>query len=710
MECKAKCPDSFEIECNCLSCQDSFVEGNTVQQFCNCNGSICQLCVREQIARNPFTYWHGSYICPWCRFKTPNLQSVEEAKSMEDEILKEACTMFFNLERSSIVRIEHQNLVLLWVGIVYLNDSQIGALDKVRRNRWEDLGYHKKKVSIREVLSYLEAELKVPLKPLLKFTLNADDVSIHMLRLDITRLFLWRKLGGPVIPFGPLAILTIPRNRLLEQWAHNKFRDSNRAMQIINTSDYYGVKELDNNRTGIVGKTFEMKSIFAGTAYEEEIESFHCDASQNGGQILSTDDAEYESALPAALIAEDCSAGGAATSRAAEKWINNMIVEADPAFQNNTATNLDLITESSSSSITLSLALPISSQKPKTAAEESDGSRDRLVEETADVEVMGKRSSVSISTGQLGDRPSPLPVLVPRARKSLLQSFAHSPGRNPLKRTSVVCLDDRMEAPTTTSSIGAREALKRSKLTSVPATSLVSSMKRHHQMNCTATSIVSSSSTLSPTSSTGIRNATTMRNPSMVSQMDDADVTAAVVLSTHAIISEPVAISTSTSATTNSIQDPATLWSDGVSAAENTLEGQPVDIPAEGQSSNITEPSSYFAQQGWHFESHPTTTSVTYPRMGAPTLDSLAILANVACSSDASSSLSAASHIRQIQALIQQQIGANHEFLTACTTDEVLATSQRLQDIITNLSAHLFTAQEAIQACLASERLNYRPS
>ena len=288
------------------------MQGNTVQQSCSCVNFLCQLCVRENISRSSTTYCEGSFICSTCRCKTANLQNVEKAKSMEESILREAWTTFSQKRYNNfnIILKQRQSLVLLWAGIVYLNDSQIGALETVRRNlsnpkinlsenpvaaylnehgleeymheniienenriaaikaAREDMVRHKDNVLIQEVILYLEAELKAPLNPLLKFTMDVNSASIDMLRLDITRLFLWRKRGDRLIPFGPLAVLTVPRNRLLERWALKKLldessRDDTGEININHTSDYYGIKIANNNQTRIDFRTPEMKDIFA---------------------------------------------------------------------------------------------------------------------------------------------------------------------------------------------------------------------------------------------------------------------------------------------------------------------------------------------------------------------------------------------------------------------------------------------------------------
>ena len=513
---------------------------------------------------------------------------------------------FFIQGRSAKVNMKlRQNLVLLWAGIVYLKDSQIGALDTVRRKINPKA---KDDVLIGKVVLLLEAELNAPLKPLLNFILNVDEASIDVLRLDITRLFLWRKYGGPVMPFGPLAVLTIPRNRLLERWALKKLdesRDSTGAMEIISTSDYYAIEESSNNKTRIVVKMWksEMNAIFAvqvlkkivvpkeeaylstycqgpiqsvlpvtrprhtarinqpvievtimedeseegdddyekvKIVYEQDIDTFHgeinqsedmdyteyevIDLSYDENAAADFDDAFQDYIVPlspsAVSMSEDYNAGDAAAT-VAEEWTDHMIVDADTSVLNNTASYAESPAElSSSSSITHSLAHSISSQTAETLVVENDAHRGGMVEQAIDVEiassvaVLPSNSTVSVSTGLLGDRSSAPPVVVAPAKKTLLQSFAHSRGWNALKRTSVVCLDDRMG---TSTSIGAQDALKRSRVTTTAATSLASSTdqaKRQqevHEVNSDATSTVSSSSSiLSPTSSTGIRSNTTM--------------------------------------------------------------------------------------------------------------------------------------------------------------------------------------------------------
>lgn len=204
----------------------------------SCVQTFCQLCVREEICHSETTFYDGSFKCANCRSKTQIL-NINKAKSSEEELLKKAWFKFIPRKRltSSKLLQQYQTLLLLWVGIVYIPDPIIESIDleAVRVN----LGNPSERILTSVIKASLESTLTVRLEPLLKFTMDVDSASVAMLRLEVARLFLWRQLGGPLIPFGPLAVLKIPRNRLLERWALKKLdesRDCNGDMKIIHTS------------------------------------------------------------------------------------------------------------------------------------------------------------------------------------------------------------------------------------------------------------------------------------------------------------------------------------------------------------------------------------------------------------------------------------------------------------------------------------------
>ena len=229
-----------------------------MQVSCSCVHALCQLCVREQISRVAETYnqTDGSFKCPSCNKNAGNLHNVGDAKALEDEVLIRAWKKFMRARLRKDALAKEEYLLLLWVGIVYIPDSLIESSDldaakvndreikQLRREmeqlRREMVRLHKAESLITEkIKSTLESNLKTELTPLLKFTMNADQASADMLRLEIARLFLWRERGGPKIPFGPLAKLKVPRNRLLERWALKKLdecRLSDGKMNIISST------------------------------------------------------------------------------------------------------------------------------------------------------------------------------------------------------------------------------------------------------------------------------------------------------------------------------------------------------------------------------------------------------------------------------------------------------------------------------------------
>lgn len=182
----------------CLVC-DSPILKNSVLFHCECVVAMCQSCALYQIAAQPQTY-HNGLVCPYCRLPSDNIKGIADCQAEEDRLIENAIRRY-----------------------------------KIRTSRNDD--------GIKKAIT-CAIESGLHFGSMTQKEIDNFDVSlpngVYALKLELARLeYCKEKFGDNIrsitnFPLGPLEVLSITRNIILERGISIQCNKNNSSMSSLN--------------------------------------------------------------------------------------------------------------------------------------------------------------------------------------------------------------------------------------------------------------------------------------------------------------------------------------------------------------------------------------------------------------------------------------------------------------------------------------------